>query len=41
MKISAVDFAHGPSAPGPVPLTLQEALAKGSVHVVETGEVNE
>ena len=32
---------HGPSAPGPVPLTLQEALAKGSVRVIETGEVNE
>jgi ARG/rhodanese/phosphatase superfamily protein len=37
----AVYFVHGPSAPGPVPLTLQEALAKGSVRVVETGEVNE
>ena len=37
----AVYFVHGPSAPGPVPLTLQEALAKGSVRVIETGEVNE
>lgn len=37
----AVYFVHGASAPGPVPLTLQEALAKGSVRVVETGEVNE
>jgi len=37
----AVYFIHGPSAPGPVPLTLQEALAKGSVRVLETGEVNE
>ncbi len=37
----AVYFIHGKSAPGPVPLTLQEALEKGSVRVVETGEVNE
>ncbi len=37
----AVYFVHGPSAAGPVPLTLQEALAKGSVRVIETGEVNE
>jgi hypothetical protein len=37
----AVYFVHGKSAPGPVPLTLQEALAKGGVRVVETGEVNE
>jgi hypothetical protein len=36
----ALYFAHGPSAPGPVPLTLQEALAKGSVLVHETGDVN-
>ncbi len=28
-------------AGGPVPLTLQEALAKGNVQVVETGRVNE
>jgi hypothetical protein len=37
----AVYFVHGKSAPGPVPLTLQEALSKGSVHVIETGDVNE
>jgi hypothetical protein len=37
----AVYFVHGESAPGPVPLTLQEALGKGSVRVIETGEVNE
>lgn len=34
-------FAHGPSAPGPVPLTLQEALAKNQVLVRETGDVNQ
>jgi len=32
---------HGASAPGPIPLTLQEAVAKGSVQVIETGRVNE
>jgi hypothetical protein len=37
----AVYFVHGPSAAGPVPLTLQEALARGSVQVIETGRVNE
>ena len=37
----AVYFVHGTSAPGPVPLTLQEALAKESVRVDETGSVNE
>ena len=37
----AVYFVHGTSAAGPVPLTLQEALAKGSVQVIETGQVNE
>ncbi len=37
----AVYFVHGASAGGPVPLTLQEALAKGNVQVVETGHVNE
>jgi hypothetical protein len=37
----ALYFIHGASAPGPVPLTLEEALAKGSVHVLETGAVNE
>ena len=37
----AVYFIHGSSVPGPVPLTLQEAFDKGSVRVIETGEVNE
>jgi hypothetical protein len=37
----AIYFIHGPSLEGPVPLTLQEAMAKGTVHVVETGSVNE
>jgi hypothetical protein len=37
----AVYFVHGTSATGAVPLTLQEALAKGQVQVVETGRVNE
>jgi hypothetical protein len=37
----AIYFVHGPSAPGPVPLTLQEAMAKGAVRVIETGSVNE
>ncbi len=37
----AIYFVHGSSATGPVPLTLQEALAKGTVRVVETGSVNE
>jgi hypothetical protein len=37
----AVYFIHGPSTPGPVPLTLQEALDRGNVRVIETGEVNE
>jgi ARG/rhodanese/phosphatase superfamily protein len=37
----AVYFLHGKGAGGPVPLTLQEALAKGHVQVVETGQVNE
>ncbi|MFN0219885.1 MAG: ARPP-1 family domain-containing protein [Hyphomicrobium sp.] len=37
----AVYFIHGTSAPGPVPLTLAEALEKGRVKVFETGEVNE
>lgn len=36
----AVYFIHGPSAPGPVPLTLKEAIAAGSVTVHETGNVN-
>jgi hypothetical protein len=37
----AVYFVHGAGTGGPVPLTLQEALAKGHVQVVETGQVNE
>ena len=37
----AVYFVHGRSAEGPAPLTLAEALAKGSVNVIETGSVNE
>lgn len=37
----AAYFIHGKSASGPVPLTLQEALDKGSVRVKETGTVNE
>ena len=32
----AVYFIHGPSAPGKVPLTLEEAMAKGVVKVSET-----
>ena len=36
----AVYFVHGVSKPGPVPLTLQEALTKGVVRVSETGNVN-
>ncbi|MFY9639295.1 MAG: ARPP-1 family domain-containing protein [Rhodomicrobium sp.] len=37
----AIYFVHGASASGTVPLTLQEALVKGTVRVVETGSVNE
>lgn len=37
----SVYFVHGESAPGPVPLTLQEALDKNAVEVIETGTVNE
>ena len=37
----AVYFIHGPSAPGKVPLTLEEAMAKGVVKVRETGNVNQ
>jgi hypothetical protein len=37
----AIYLVHGASAPGPVPLTLQEAVAKGHVQVIETGRVNE
>ena len=36
----ALYFIHGTSAPGKVPLTLEEALAKGVVKVHETGNVN-
>jgi hypothetical protein len=35
-----VFFLHGTSAPGIVPLTLAEALAKSTVKVIETGSVN-
>ena len=34
-------FVHGPSAPGTVPLTLEEALAERVVQVRETGSVNQ
>ena len=37
----AIYLVHGKSVEGPVPLTLQEALAKGVVQVEETGEVND
>ncbi len=37
----AIYLVHGKSAPGPVPFTLEEALAKGAVKVHETGNVNE
>ncbi len=37
----AIYFVHGPSAASPVPLTLTEAVAKGRVQVLETGQVNE
>jgi len=37
----AIYFIHGPSTPGKVPLTLEEALAKGAVRVRETGSVNQ
>src|SRR3954453_6998379 len=37
----AIYLVHGQSAAGPVPLTLEEALAKGAVRVHETGNVNE
>src|SRR5436190_2246819 len=36
-----VYFIRGTSAPGKVPLTLEEALAKRIVQVRETGNVNE
>ncbi|MGH6814890.1 MAG: ARPP-1 family domain-containing protein, partial [Hyphomicrobiaceae bacterium] len=34
-------FVHGPSASGPVPLTLKEALLKGNFDVHETGSVTQ
>jgi hypothetical protein len=37
----AIYLVHGKSAAGPVPLTLDEALAKRTVKVHETGHVNE
>src|SRR5436190_17919166 len=37
----AIYLVHGKSAVGPVPLTLEDALTKGSVKVHETGNVNE
>ena len=37
----AVYFIHGKSAPGKVPLTLEEAMAKGFVKVRETSNVNQ
>jgi hypothetical protein len=37
----AVYLVRGESASGPVPLTLEEALARGAVNVHETGRVND
>lgn len=37
----AIYLVHGKSAPGPVPLTLQEALVQGKAKVHEKGDVNE
>jgi ARG and Rhodanese-Phosphatase-superfamily-associated Protein domain len=37
----AIYFIHGPSAPGKVPLTLEEAMAGGIVRVRETSNVNQ
>jgi len=37
----AIYFVHGTSRGGPVPLTLQEALARKVIEVRETGKVNE
>jgi hypothetical protein len=37
----AVYFIHGKSAPGKIPLTLDEALASGVAQVRETGDVNQ
>ena len=37
----AIYFIHGNSAPGKVPLTLEEAIARGTVKVIETSNVNQ
>jgi hypothetical protein len=37
----AIYFIHGQSKPGKVPLTLEEALARGTVRVRETSNVNQ
>jgi hypothetical protein len=37
----AIYFVHGESRSGPVPLTLQEALAQKTIEVREIGQVNE
>ena len=37
----AIYFIHGAASNDPVPLTLEEAMAKGAVRVYETGSVNE
>jgi hypothetical protein len=37
----AIYFVHGKSAPGEVPLTLEEALLSGDAQLHETGSVNE
>jgi hypothetical protein len=37
----AIYFIHGKSVPGKVPLTLEEAMAKGAVSVRETSNVNQ
>jgi hypothetical protein len=37
----AIYFVHGKSRGGPIPLTLQEALAKKTIEVREIGQVNE
>jgi hypothetical protein len=37
----AVYFIHGKSAPGKVPLTLEEAMASGAAKVRETSDVNQ
>jgi hypothetical protein len=37
----AIYHIHGTSRPGPVPLTIQEALENGTIEVREIGDVNE